>query len=178
MSASTYQSYGRLGKLLLKQGKISIDRRKDAIHNLGSPEAQELCFIEYQMLAELAELYLAQERHMDLLKLNLQQGDLEKALCVPFNDDTALDIPEQRILEIIDYVAAKQFQKHSNPPSSGIGFDLPEAYKTHAVRGRLSQWDMGLRKRWAPLAEGKLHDQTLLEIEHGDIKQFISLQVS
>ena len=178
MSLYTYQSYGRLGKLLLKQGKISIDHRKDAIHNLGTLQAQESCFIEYQMLVDLAELYIAQGRHVDLLNLHLQQGHLEKALSVPFTDDTAINIPDQRILEIIDYVAAKQFQKHSNPPSSGIGFDLPEVFKTNAVRGRLSQWVMGLRKRWAPLAEGTLHDQTLLEIEHSDIKQFISLQVS
>lgn len=178
MSAHTYQSYGRLGKLLLKQGKISIDHRKDAIHNLGSLEAQESCFIEYQMLEDLAELYLAQGRHIDLLKLHLQQGDMEKALSVPFNNDTAANIPEQKILEIVDYVAAKRHLGHSNPPSSGTGFDIPEFFKTNAVRRRLNQWNMGLRKRWAPLTEGKLHDQTLMEVEHADIKQFISLQVS
>ena len=178
MSAHTHESYGRLGKLLLKQGKISIDHRKDAIHNLGSPQAQESCFIEYQMLADLAELYLAQGRHVDLLNLHLQQGHLEKALSVPFNEDTAIDIPEQRILDIIDHVAAKQILEHSNPPAGGISFDLPEVFKTNAVRGRLRQWKIGLIKSWAPLAEGKSHGQTLLEIEHTDIKQFISLQVS
>ena len=178
MSAHSYQSYGRLGKLLLKQGKISIDHRKDAIHNLGSLQAQELCFIEYQMLEDLAELYLAQGRHVDLLNLHLKQGDLEKALSVPFNDDTAIDIPKQRILEIIDHVAAKQLLGHTNPPADGIGFDLPEVLKTNAVRGRLRQWNKGLGKRWAPPAEGKLHNQTLVELEHADIKQFISLQVS
>ena len=178
MSAHTYQSYGRLGKLLLKQGKISINHRKDAIHNLGSLQAQESCFIEYRMLEDLAELYLARERHVDLLKLHLQQGDLEKALSVPFNNETAADIPEDRIFEIVDYVAAKQLVGQLNPPSVGTGFDLPEVFKTNTVRGRLNQWNMGLGKRWAPLAEGKVHDQTLMELEHADIKQFISLQVS
>lgn len=178
MSAHSHQSYGRLGKLLLKQGKISIDHRKDAIHNLGSLQAQELCFIEYQMLEDLAELYLAQGRHVDLLNLYLQQGNLEKALSVPFNDDTAIGIPEQRILEIIDHVAAKRLLEHSNSLSSGIGFDLPKVFKTHAIRARLGQWNMGFRKRWAPLPEGKLPDQPLLELEYTDIKQFISLQVS
>ena len=178
MSLYTYQSYGRLGKLLLKQGKISIDHRKDAIHNLGSLEAQELCFIEYQMLVDLAELYLAQGRHVDLLNLHLQQGHLEKALSVPFNEDTAIDIPEQRILDIIDHVAAKQILVHSNPPTGGISFDMPEVLKTSAVRGRLRQWNIGLIKRWAPLAEGNLPGQTLSELQHTDIKQFIGLQVS
>ena len=178
MSAHTYQSYGRLGKLLLKQGKISIDHRKDAIHNLGSLQAQESCFIEYRMLEDLAELYLAQERHVDLLKLHLQQGDMEEALSVPFNNESAADIPEDRILEIVDYVAAKQLVGQSNPPSGGTGFDLPEVFKTNTVRGRLDQWNMGLRKRWMPLEGGKSHDQLHVQLEHADIKQLISLQVS
>ena len=176
MSAYTYQSYGRLGKLLLKQGKIGVDHRKDAIHNLGSLRAQELCFIEYQMLEDLAGLYVAQGRYVDLLKLHLQQGNLEKALSIPFNDDTALDIPEQRILEILDYVAAKQFLRNSNSPPAG--FDLPKVFKTDAVKERLDQWNIGLRKRWTPLLEGKLPDQTPMELGHIDIKQFISLHVS
>ena len=130
------------------------------------------------MLEELAELYLLQGRPLDLLKLHLQHGDVEKALSVPFNDDTATDIPEERMLEIVDYVAAKRLLGHSNSPSGGIDFDLPEIFKTNAVKGRLSQWTMGLRKRWAPVAERKLHNQTLMELEHADIKHFISLQVS
>ncbi len=138
MSPHTYQSYGRLGKLLLKQGKISIDHRKDAIHNLGSLQAQESCFIEYRMLEDLVELYLAQERHVDLLKLHLQQGDMEKALSVPFNNASAANIPEHRILEIVDYVAAKQLLGQSNPSLSGTGFDLPQVFKTTTVRGRLN----------------------------------------
>ena len=178
MSGQIYQSYGRLGKLLLKQGKISTDHRKDAIHNLGSPQAQELCFIEYKMLEDLAELYLVQGRNVDLLKLHLQQGDVEKALSVPFNNDTAIDIPEERMLEIVDYVAAKRLLENSTSPSSRTDFDLPEVFKTNAVRRRLNQWNMGLRKRWAPSAEGNLHDHTLMELEHADIRQFISLQVS
>ena len=178
MSAHSYQSYGRLGKLLLKQGKISISHRKDAIYNLGSLQAQESCFIEYWMLEDLAELYLAQERHVDLLKLHLQQGDMEKALSVPFNNESAADIPEDRILEIVDYVAAKQLVGQSNPPSGGTGFDLPEVFKTNTVRGRLDQWNMGLRKRWMPLEGGKSHDQLHVQLEHADIKQLISLQVS
>ena len=178
MSVSTYQSYGRLGKLLLKQGKISADHRKHAIHNLGSRQAQEICFVEYEMLVDLAQLYLTQGRHVDLFNLYLQQADLEKALSVPFNDDTAIDIPEQRILDIIDHVAAKQILAHSNPPAGGIDFDMPEALKTHAVKGRLRQWNIGLEKRWAPPAEGKSPDQGLLKLQHTEIKQFIGLQVS
>lgn len=130
------------------------------------------------MLAELAELYHTQGRHADLLKLHLQQGDLEKALSVPFNDDTAVDIPEQQILEILDYVASRQLLGDSNPPSLETGFNLHKAFKTNAVRERLNQWNIGLRKRWAPPAEGKLPGQTLSELQHNDIKQFIGLQVS
>ena len=178
MSGQIYQSYGRLGKLLLKQGKISVDHRRDAIHNLGSPQAQESCFIEYGMLEDLAELYLVQGRNLDLLKLHLQQGDVEKALSVPFNNDTAIDIPEKRMLEIVDYVAAKRLLEYSNSPRSGVVLDLPEVFKTNAVRGRLGQWNMVLRKRWEPLAKGILDDQTLMELKHADINQFISLQVS
>ena len=178
MSLATYQSYGRLGKMLLKQGKISGNHRKDAIHNLGSSRAQESCFIEYQMLEDLGELYLAQGRHADLLELHLQQGDLETALSVPFNDETALDISEQRILEILDYVAAKQIMSCSNSPAGSIGFDIPVALKTDPVKGRLRQWNIGLVKRRAPPAENKLPDQMFSELQHTDIKQFICLQVS
>ena len=179
MSPHAYETYGRLGKLLLKQGKISIDRRTDAIHNLGSLEAQELCFMEYQMCEELAKLYLAQERHLDLFKLHLQQGDLEKALSVPFNEDTATNIPEQQISEIVDYVAAERVLGHSHLPSIETGFDLHKASKTNAGRKRLDQWKIGLRKCWAPLLQkGTPPDQTPVELGYSDIKQFMSLQVS
>lgn len=130
------------------------------------------------MLADLAALYLAAGRHVDLFNLHLQQGHLEKALSVPFNKDTAIDIAEQRILDIIDHVAAKNILAHANPPAGGIGFDMPEDLKTSAVEGRLRQWNIGLIKRWAPPAEGKTPDQTFSELQHTDIKQFISLQVS
>ena len=130
------------------------------------------------MFKELAELYLNQGRHVDLFKLYLQQGYLEQALSIPFNDATAHEIPEQRLLEVLDYVAAEQYLRYTISPSAGIGFDLPEVLKTNAVRGRLGQWNIGLRKRWAPPAEGKSPDQTLLELQHTDIKQFIGLQVS
>ena len=178
MSPHAYESYGRLGKLLLKQGKISIDRRTDAIHNLGSLEAQELCFMEYQMFEELAKLYLTQGRHLDLFKLHLQQGDLEKALSVSFNEDTATNISEQQISEIVDYVAAERVLGHLNLPSIETGFDLHKAFKTNAVNKRLNQWNMGLTKRWAPLLESTLPDQTPVELGYSDIKQFMSLQVS
>lgn len=130
------------------------------------------------MLADLAELYLAQGRHVDLLNLYLQQGHLEKALSIPFNEDTAIDIPEQRILDIIDHVAAKRILGYSNPPAGGISFDMPEVLQTKAIRGRVRQWNIGLLKRWAPLAEGKSPGQTLSDLQHIDIKQFIGLQVS
>ena len=162
----------------MKQGKISIGHRKDAIHNLGSLEAQESCFIEYRMLEDLAELYLAQERHVELLRLHLKQGDIEKALSVPFNNESAANIPEHRTLELVDYVAAKQLLGQSKPPSEGTDIDLPKVFKTNAVNKRLSQWNLGLGKRWVPLEENKLHDRTLMELEHADIKQIIGLQVS
>ena len=178
MSPHAYQTYGRLGKLLLKQGKISTGRRTDAIHNLGSLEAQELCFMEYQMFEELTGLYLTQGRHVDVFKLHLRQGALEKALSVPFNDDTATEIPEQQILEIVDYVAAEKALKHSNLPLIGISFDLHKALNTCAVRQRLDQWNLGLRKCWTPLFKGILPDKAPMELENGNIKQFMSLQVS
>ena len=155
-----------------------MDHRKDAIYNLGSLEAQELCFVEYQMVEELAELYLTQRRYVDLFRLHLQQGNLEKALSVPFNNEMVVDIPEQRILDVIDHVAAKHLLENLNSRTGGIGLAMPEVLKTIAIRERLRQWNIRLTKCRAPPTEGKLLDPMPLELQHINIKQFIHLQVS
>ena len=89
LSENNRQRYSRLCKLLLKQEKINPRHRKEAIQILGSEEAQESYFIEYEMIEELEELYATQQRYLALFDLHVRLGRLQMARSVPFDQSYA-----------------------------------------------------------------------------------------
>lgn len=102
--------------MLLKQGKISHEHRKDAIAVLGSHAEQETCFIEYEVYDDLVNFYVEQQRYRDLFSLLVKMCLFEKALNIwlkQWLSESAAGIPKDEILNVLDYVWAGRMMSAS-----------------------------------------------------------------
>lgn len=80
LSSRSFQSHSRFCILLLKQGKMGLDRLTPAIKLLGSPAEQEQAFIGYEMHDQLADLYRDQGKFKERLLLFIRIGKLGHAM--------------------------------------------------------------------------------------------------
>ena len=178
LSENNRQRYSRLCKLLLKQEKINPRHRKEAIQILGSEEAQESYFIEYEMIEELEELYATQQRYLALFDLHVRLGRLQMALSVPFDQSYAAKLSETQVLRVLDYVWASRFYKQSDSPNNASQVTLSEALMSDVIRSRIGQWELGHNILASQTSQGPSPNTLPGQIQHPDIKQFISLRVS
>ena len=135
------QSYRLLCKLLLKQGKVSVQSRKYAFQIIGTAKDLETYFVEYAMIEDLADLYLKEERPTDCFELLLDHGLLERALEVLFNHAFRVNVPEKTILKILDYVWAGHYFVQSTTPVQKESPEIFATWKSDAVKSRNSQWE-------------------------------------
>jgi len=162
--------------LLLKQGKISREHRKDAIAILGSHTEQEACFIEYEMYDDLVNFYMERQRHKDLFSLLVKMCLFEKALNVWLKQQSsgsANEIPEDEILNVLDYVWAGRMMSASPKDAAAKFFEEPGYILLPNVARKVQQWGDAYR----------IYTQSSTTLEYAGlksskIKDFLSLQVS
>ena len=109
--AAVLRSYGLLCKLLLKQRKLTGASREHAIALLGSPTAQEECFLEYGMNENLVTLYRDQRRYEDLYHLYSKIGQLENALGLALTKNLVQpggSLKEPEVLRMLDLTWAQR----------------------------------------------------------------------
>ncbi|KAK4694355.1 hypothetical protein P7C71_g3221, partial [Lecanoromycetidae sp. Uapishka_2] len=106
ISSYCYRSCSTYCKLLLKQGRIAPQYRKDAIELLGSPKEQEEYFLGYDMIEELTALYATQRRHRDLFELCVRTKRLDQALTVPFDSGTVGRHWLERLTSATTYISS------------------------------------------------------------------------
>ncbi|KAL6718624.1 hypothetical protein ACLMJK_002858 [Lecanora helva] len=98
-------------KLLLKQKKLLPESRGAAIKLLGTPEEQEMCFLEYAINDEVETLYKQNQRYNDLYHLYFRCGRLEDALELVLTKDlmrTGTSVKEDTVSRILDYLLTAQ----------------------------------------------------------------------
>lgn len=168
------QSYRLLCKLLLKQGKVSVQSRKHAFQIIGNLRDLEIYFAEYAMIEDLADLYLRQERPTDGIELLLEYGLVERALDVFLNHASRINVPEKTILKILDYVWASHYFVQSTIPLKQESPEIFANWKSDAVKSRNSQWKFVSSIKSHP--SGHCHHGPLLaDIEDPIIRYFRGL---
>ena len=169
-------TYSRLYKVLLKQGKVSSENRKDAINMLGSSAEQESYFIEYEMYNDLAEFYEKQQRHEDHFNLLIKFRRLEEALNVWVKQqlsDCPIVIKENKILNVLDYVYAGKRTSGLSESDATTIFQKPHNINLPKIEERLEQW--------ATISRISIQDFTSLhdeKLKSSDLRAFVSVQVS
>ena len=148
LDANCLQRFTRLCKLLLKQGRISVDNRKQAISLLGSLSEQEIYFREYDMHAELADVYEAQYRYADIYLLQIRIGELEAALktALKYNVSSgSYGIAESHVIHLMDYVFTEK-KVRSLRKNEGLKqyeeFEVNQESLTPKMAARLGQWEI------------------------------------
>lgn len=162
--------------MLLKQEKISYEHRKHAVDVLGSSAEQESYFIEYEMYDDLANFYVKQQRHGDHFYLLVKLYRLEEALYVWFEQqlsECAARIPEDEILNVLDYVCAGKRIIGSTEPVPVKLFQESDNILLPNIARRVQQW----------IAISRINTQgsTILqnvELRSLELKTFFSVQVS
>ena len=168
------QSYRLLCKLLLKQGKVSVQSRKHAFQIIGTPLELEIYFVEYAMTEDLADLYLRQERPADGFELLLEHGLLERALDVFLSNASRINVPEKTVLKILDYVWAGHYFVQSTTPIKQESPEIFATWKSDTVKSRNSQWEFVSSIKSHP--SGHCHRGPLLaDIEDPTIRYFKGL---
>lgn len=171
-----HHTYSRLCKVLLKQGKISDEYRKDAVNILGSPAEQESYFIEYEMYDDLAEFYVTQQKHEDHFFLLVKLCRLEEALHVWFAQqlsDCPARIPEKKILTLLDYVCAGMRTQGSSENKVANIFKNSDKIFVPQIASRVQQW--------MHIAQIDVQGSTVLqglELKSLDLRALLSVQVS
>lgn len=169
-------TYSRLYKVLLKQGKVSYEHRKDAINILGSLAEQESYFIEYEMYNDLAEFYEKQQRHEDHFNLLIKFRRLEEALNVWVEQqlsDCPIVISEKKVLKILDYVYAGKRTSGLSESDATTIFHNPDKIDLLKIEQRFEEWVTISQINAQGLTS--LHDNKL---KSSDLRAFFSVQVS
>lgn len=175
LPSDTLRRYSLLCKLLLKQNKVSLKHRKQAISLLGSLEEQEDCFLEYGMNEELAELYTDQKRHRDLYDLFSRTTQLEKALDIGLSKDLLQSnaaVPESQLLKLLDYVWASQMVKKGHQDFARA-FKLRSDFLTPNIIRRLEQWENSYCMSGN---KGSNDNQNLARMEDCVVKKILTLE--
>ena len=168
------QSYRLLCKLLLKQGKVSVQSQKYAFQIIGTPRDLEICFVEYAMIEDLVDLYLREDRPADCFELLLEYGLLERALEVLFNHSFRINVPEKTILKILDYVWAGHYFIQSTTPVKKESPKIFAAWESDAVKRRNSQWEFVSSIKSHPSGH-RHHGPLLADIEDPTLRYFRGL---
>jgi len=161
--------------LLLKQGKISHQYRKDAITILGSHAEQEACFIEYEMDDDLVDFYVEQQRHKDLFSLYVKMCRFEEALNLCSKQqslESAIGVPEDEILNVLDYVWAGRMMKAPPKDVATKSFEGSGCILPSDVAREAQQWEDAYRMHKSSTSLG------YAGLGNSKMKAFLSLQVS
>ena len=173
VSFDQQQRYRLLCKLLLKQGKVSVQSQKYAFEIIGTPRDLEMYFVEYAMIEDLADLYVREERPADCFELLLEYGLLERALEVFLNHAFRIDVPEKTILKMLDYVWAGHYFVQSTTPVEKESPKIFATWKSDAVKSRNIQW--GFVTSIKSHLSGYRHGPLLADIQDPTIRYFRGL---
>lgn len=166
--------YRLLCKLLLKQGKVSVQSQKNALQIIGTTTDLRLYFVKYGMIEELADLYLAEDKPADCIDLLLENGLLDRALEVFLNQSVRMNVPEKTVLKILDYVWAGRYFIQSTTLIEKASPDILESWKSDAVTSRNNQWKLLSCIKSYP-SGCRRHDPLLSDIEDPTIRYFRGL---
>jgi len=132
------------------------------------------------MFDELAVLYTAQRRHLDLFNLYVRRGWFESALNVPFDDDSSAKIPEQQVLMMMDYIWVCHYTSITKtvPAMANGGFVIHKSLKTANVMHRNRQWEAVGSLHTLQSSQSRSPGHARGIIEDPTLKQFVNFRVS
>lgn len=162
--------------MLLKQGKISYEHRKQALNALGSFAEQESYFIEYEMYEDLINFYSKQHRHEDRFLLLVKLYRLEDALYVWLEQQptgSVAGIPEDKVLSILDYVCAGMIISASSERLMAEMFKESDGILLPNIARKAQQWIAASRYI---IRKSTAFDN--IATESIDLRAFLSVQVS
>ena len=166
--------YRLLCKLLLKQGKVSVQSQRNALQIIGTTTDLRIYFVKYGMIEELADLYLAEDKPADCFELLLENGLLDRALEVFLNQTVRMNVPEKTVLKILDYVWAGHYFVQSTTLVEKASPDIFATWKSDAVESRNSQWKLLSCIKSHP-SGCRRHDPLLADVEDPTIRYFRGL---
>ena len=168
--------YRLLCKILLKQGRVSLQSQKNALQIIGTTRDLRIYFEKYGMIKELASLYLTEDRTTDCFELLLEHGLLDRALVVFLNHTVWMNVPEKTVLRILDYVWAGHYFVQSTTLVEESNPELFATWKSEAVRIRNSQWKLlsCIKSKSHPSA-CRHHDPLLADLGDPTIRYFRGL---
>lgn len=108
-SRDKIESYRSLCKVLLKDNKVSAERRKNAADLLGPEPEQEAFFIQAQLNEDFANLYIHQARKDKLFILYYKLGESNAAFWVAHTEklsETKGGALEKRVIEVLNHIWA------------------------------------------------------------------------
>ena len=173
--SKTLEGYSLLCKLLLKQKKLSsVKSQRSVIKLLGSPEAQEKCFLEYGMNEDLVSLYRDQRRYVDLFHLYSRTGQLESAFGLALTKKLLSSggrLKESDLLNMLDFLWAQHLLAGTHQ-SLEARLESSSTALTPKMALNIQQW-RAIKVYWKGTTSGKSH--LIHSLDNTTAKRFLCL---